>query len=75
MVDTIVIGVSTGVDLLYRQLSELDVRPDITQELGEGFVIQASGRGHAGRIACSRANAVTDISASAAKFCLGSSPS
>ena len=66
MVDTIVIGVSTGVDLLYGQLPELDVRPDLSQECGESFVIERPSRGHAGRIARSGANAVTDIAAGAA---------
>lgn len=39
MVDTIVIGVSTGVNLLDGQLPELDIRPDLSQERGESFVI------------------------------------
>ena len=66
MVDAIVIGVSTGVNLLDGQLPELDIRPDLSQERGESFVIEAAGRGHAGRIARSGANAVTDIAAGAA---------
>ncbi len=66
MVDAIVIGVPTGVDLLYGQLPELDVRPDLSQKCGESFVIEPPGSGHTGRIARSGVNAVTDIAAGAA---------
>ncbi len=62
MVDAIVIGVPAGVDLLYGQLPELDVRPDLSQERGESFVIEPPSRGHAGRIATT----ITDIAAGAA---------
>ncbi len=62
MMNPIVIGTSTGVDLLYRQLSELDVRPDFSQKIGENLVIEPSAGGHAGSIA----NAITVIDACAA---------
>ena len=66
MVDAIVIGVSTGVDLLHGQLPELDVRPDLSQECGESFVIERQSRGQAGRGERRCVCAVTDIAAGAA---------
>jgi hypothetical protein len=42
MMDAIMVGASTGVDLLYRQLSELDVRPDFAEQVGQRLVIEPS---------------------------------
>ena len=62
MMDTKMVGVSSGVDLLHGQLSELDVRPDPPEEAGEHLVIEPSEGRHAGSIA----TAITDVAAHAA---------